>query len=164
MLPVKWRGDGQEFVLLSGNSKEGGMIDGHLRRVVMFPEDGHPDLAANVMNLTGDQRDENVLWDQKRIWIYTRRIGHSMARRFTPQSATLITTNPITGRMCRCRAGSLLEHDQHFHLRFNDLARREHRNLAGPHQHVPQRAALIDLEILIVELHRNRGRRRRCMP
>ena len=46
MLPVNWRGDGQEFVLLSGNVNEGGMIDGHLRRVVMFPDDGHPDLAA----------------------------------------------------------------------------------------------------------------------
>ena len=72
MLPVNWRGDGQEFVLLSGNSKEGGMIDGHLRRVVMFPDDGHPDLAANVMDLTGDPRDEIVLWDQKRVWIYTQ--------------------------------------------------------------------------------------------
>jgi len=72
MLPVNWRGDGQEFVLLSGNSKEGGMLDGRLRRVVMFPEDGHPDLAANVMDLTGDQRDEIVLWDQKRVWIYTQ--------------------------------------------------------------------------------------------
>jgi hypothetical protein len=49
---------GQEFVLLSGNSKKGGMIDGHLRRVVMFPDDGHPDLAANVLDLTGDRRDE----------------------------------------------------------------------------------------------------------
>ena len=72
MLPVNWRGDGQEFVLLSGNSKEGGMIDGHLRRVVMFPDDGHPDLAANVLDLTGDQRDEIVLWDQERVWIYTQ--------------------------------------------------------------------------------------------
>lgn len=72
MLPVNWRGDGQEFVLLSGNSKEGGMIDGHLRRVVMFPEDGHPDLTANVMNLTGDARDEIILWDQNRVWIYTQ--------------------------------------------------------------------------------------------
>ena len=45
-LPVNWRGDGQEFVLLSGNVREGGMIDGHLRRVVMFPDDGHPDLTA----------------------------------------------------------------------------------------------------------------------
>jgi hypothetical protein len=72
MLPVNWRGDGQEFVLLSGNPHEGGMIDGHLRRVVMFPDDGHPDLAANVLDLTGDQRDEVVLWDQERVWIYTQ--------------------------------------------------------------------------------------------
>ena len=58
MLPVNWRGDGQEFVLLSGNAREGGMIDGQMRRVVMFPDDGHPDLAAYVANLTGDARDE----------------------------------------------------------------------------------------------------------
>jgi rhamnogalacturonan endolyase len=72
MLPVNWRGDGQEFVLLSGNPKEGGMLDGHLRRVVMFPDDGHPDLAAYVVDLTGDARDEIVLWDQERVWIYTQ--------------------------------------------------------------------------------------------
>ncbi|MGP8247788.1 MAG: hypothetical protein ACLQVN_25155, partial [Bryobacteraceae bacterium] len=46
MLPVNWRGDGQEFCLLSGNVREGGMIDGRLRQVVMFPDVGHPDLAA----------------------------------------------------------------------------------------------------------------------
>ena len=72
MLPVNWRGDGQEFVLLSGNTKEGGLIDGKLRRVVMFPEDGHPDLAANVLDVTGDARDEIVLWDQQQVWIYTQ--------------------------------------------------------------------------------------------
>ena len=72
MLPVNWRGDGQEFVLLSGNVSEGGMIDGHLRRVVMFPDDGHPDLAVNVLNLTGDARDEIVLWERERVWIYTQ--------------------------------------------------------------------------------------------
>jgi hypothetical protein len=72
MLPVNWRGDGQEFCLLSGNVREGGMIDGWLRRVVMFPDDGHPDLAAEVLDLTGDQRDEVVLWDQNRVWIYTQ--------------------------------------------------------------------------------------------
>lgn len=72
MLPVNWRGDGQEFVLLSGNPKEGGLIDGYLRRVVMFPDDGHPDLAANVLNVTGDARDEIILWDQQRVWIYTQ--------------------------------------------------------------------------------------------
>lgn len=72
MLPVNWRGDGQEFSLLSGNSREGGMIDGKLRRVVMFPDDGHPDLAAYTIDLTGDARDEVVLWDEQRVWIYTQ--------------------------------------------------------------------------------------------
>jgi rhamnogalacturonan endolyase len=72
MLPVNWRGDGQEFVLLSGNIKDGGMLDGHLRRVVMFPDDGHPDLAVNVLNLTGDARDEVVVWNQQQVWIYTQ--------------------------------------------------------------------------------------------
>ena len=72
LLPVNWRGDGQEFVLLSGNAKEGGMIDGNLRRVVMFPDDGHPDLCACVANVTGDARDEVILWDQERVWIYTQ--------------------------------------------------------------------------------------------
>ncbi|MGO9463901.1 MAG: hypothetical protein ACLQVF_07080 [Isosphaeraceae bacterium] len=72
MLPVNWRGDGQEFVLLSGNAHEGGMIDGRMRRVVMFPDDGHPDLAAYVANLTGDARDEVIFWDQERVWIYTQ--------------------------------------------------------------------------------------------
>ncbi len=72
MLPVNWRGDGQEFVLLSGNTREGGMIDGSLRRVVLFPDDGHPDLAAYVANVTGDARDEVILADQERVWIYTQ--------------------------------------------------------------------------------------------
>ena len=72
MLPVNWRGDGQEFILLSGSAKEGGMIDGHLRRVVMLPDDGHPDLTVNVLNVTGDARDEIIAWDQNRVWIYTQ--------------------------------------------------------------------------------------------
>ena len=85
MLPVNWRGDGQEFVLMSGNVQEGGMLDGHLRRVVMFPDDGHPDLAANVLDLTGDQRDEIVLWDQKRVWIYTQDRPFSGTRIYAPR-------------------------------------------------------------------------------
>jgi len=38
----------------------------------MFPNDGHPDLAAAVHDVTGDARDEIVLWDQERVWIYTQ--------------------------------------------------------------------------------------------
>lgn len=88
MLPVNWRGDGQEFVLLSGNIREGGMLDGSLRRAVMFPDDGHPDLCAEVRDLTGDSRDEIVLWDQDRIWIYTQ------DRPFTGERIYAPTRNP----------------------------------------------------------------------
>jgi hypothetical protein len=72
LAPVNWRGDGQEFALLSANVREGGMIDGQLRRVVTFPDDGHPDLAYQVMDVTGDARDEVLVWDQKSVWIYTQ--------------------------------------------------------------------------------------------
>jgi rhamnogalacturonan endolyase len=72
LAPVNWRGDGQEFALLSANVREGGMLDGQLRRVVTFPDDGHPDLAYHVADVTGDSRDEIVLWDQQKVWIYTQ--------------------------------------------------------------------------------------------
>lgn len=85
LLPVNWRGDGQEFALLSGNPREGGMIDGRLRRVVMFPDDGHPDLAAYVINLTGDARDEIVLWNQEEVWIYTQDRPFAGGKIYAPQ-------------------------------------------------------------------------------
>lgn len=84
MLPVNWRGDGQEFSMLSANVVEGGMIDGHFRRAVMFPNDGHPDLAYNVMNLTGDERDEIVVWDTNRVWIYTQDTPFKGSRIYAP--------------------------------------------------------------------------------
>lgn len=70
--PVNWTGDGRDLVLLNGNTQYGGLIDGHGRRVVVFPEDGHPDLCAEVLDLTGDGRDEIVLWDAQRMYIYTQ--------------------------------------------------------------------------------------------
>lgn len=85
LLPVNWRGDGQELALLSGNVREGGLIDGQLRRAVMFPNDGHPDLAAMVADLTGDARDEILLWDQSSIWIYTQDRPFSGPRLYAPK-------------------------------------------------------------------------------
>jgi hypothetical protein len=82
--PVNWRGDGQELALLSGNIREGGMIDGELRRVVMFPDDGHPDLASAVRDVTGDKRDEIILWDQSRVWIYTQDRPFTGSRLYAP--------------------------------------------------------------------------------
>lgn len=70
--PVNWTGDGRDLILLNGSLKRGGMIDGHNRLVVRFPMDGHPELCAEVIDLTGDCRDEIVLWDEKRMFIYTQ--------------------------------------------------------------------------------------------
>ena len=70
--PVNWKGDGTELILLNGNVRLGGMMDGEGERVVTFPDDGHPDLCAEVLDLTGDCRDEIVLWDEKRMYIYTQ--------------------------------------------------------------------------------------------
>ena len=86
MLPVNWRGDGQEFILLSANSKEGGMIDGHLRRVVMLPDDGHPDLTCYVADLTGDARDEILVWNPKELWIYTQDRPFTGKRIYAPRT------------------------------------------------------------------------------
>ncbi len=70
--PVNWTGDGQDLILRNGNIALGGLIDGHNRQVVRFPDDGHPELCAEVIDLTGDCRDEIVLWDEKRMFIYTQ--------------------------------------------------------------------------------------------
>jgi rhamnogalacturonan endolyase len=40
-----------------------------LRRGVR--DKGHPEPRGNVLDLTGDQRDEIVLWDEKRVWTST---------------------------------------------------------------------------------------------
>ncbi len=70
--PVNWLGDGTELILLNGNIRFGGMVDGDGDVVVTFPDDGHPDLCAEVINLTGDPRDEIVLWDEHKLYIYTQ--------------------------------------------------------------------------------------------
>lgn len=70
--PVNWQGDGTELILLNGNVKLGGMLDGEGDRVVTFPDDGHPDMCAEVLDLTGDARDEIVLWDAHKMYIYTQ--------------------------------------------------------------------------------------------
>ncbi|MFC1714489.1 hypothetical protein ACFL6S_12545 [Candidatus Poribacteria bacterium] len=70
--PVNWTGDGTELAFLSGSIEHGGMIDGYGRTVVVFPDDGHPEMCGESLDLTGDARDEIVLWDMERMWIYTQ--------------------------------------------------------------------------------------------
>ncbi|MBN1670596.1 MAG: hypothetical protein JXR37_06165 [Kiritimatiellae bacterium] len=70
--PVNWTGEGTELALMSASVRHGGMLDGHGRRVVLFPDDGHPELACESIDLTGDARDEIAVWDREQLWIYTQ--------------------------------------------------------------------------------------------
>lgn len=85
MLPVNWRGDGQELILLSTDPKYGGMVDGHFRRAVMFPDDGHPDLAYFVLDLDNDGLDEIVTWDENSAWIYKADAPAKGGKLYTPE-------------------------------------------------------------------------------
>lgn len=71
-LPINWTGQPGEYFVHSPNIKWGGMFDAWGRPVVMFPDDGHPDMCNAVLDLTGDCRDEVVVWDQNELWVYTQ--------------------------------------------------------------------------------------------
>ena len=70
--PVNWDGSSQDLVLLSANVKSGGLMDGEGDIVVSFPDDGHPELSSEVLDVTGDERDEIIVWDRKELWVYTQ--------------------------------------------------------------------------------------------
>lgn len=71
-LPLNWTGKAEEFFVLNANVDEGGIYDGYGRRVLDFPDDGHPDMCNAVLDITGDCRDEIVVWDPYKIWVYTQ--------------------------------------------------------------------------------------------
>jgi hypothetical protein len=83
--PVNWDGSGIELLLTSGSLRLGGLLDGRLRSAVQFPDDGHPTLCAEALDLTGDARDEVVLWDLDRMWIYTQDGPASGGRTYRPR-------------------------------------------------------------------------------
>jgi hypothetical protein len=85
MLPLNWKGDGQEYWILSPNPVHGGAFDGWGRRVLRFPADGHPDLCAAALDLTGDCRDEIVVWDPWEIWIYTQSDSQKSGKLYQPK-------------------------------------------------------------------------------
>lgn len=72
ILPVNWNGSGEEFFVLSANVARGGLYDVLGRCVLQFPADGHPDMCFLVQDLTGDPRDEIIVWDPFELWIYTQ--------------------------------------------------------------------------------------------
>ncbi len=85
LLPVNWTGSPPEFFVLSASTREGGLWDGMGRKVADFPADGHPELCNAVLDLTGDCRDEIVVWDPYEIWIYTQKDSPRAGRLFRPK-------------------------------------------------------------------------------
>jgi hypothetical protein len=83
-LPINWSGSPPELFLHNANPTWGGMFDGWGRPVVMFPDDGHPDMCNAVLDLTGDCRDEVVVWDQNRLWVYTQEDSPKPGRLYRP--------------------------------------------------------------------------------
>ena len=84
-LPINWTGKEEELFVLSASARFGGMLDGWGRRAVAFPEDGHPTMCNAVVDLTGDCRDEVVVWDQDEIWIYTQEDSPRSGRLYRPE-------------------------------------------------------------------------------
>ena len=71
-LSLNWTGKTEEFYILNANAAEGGAWDGYGRKVLEFPDDGHPDMSYAVLDITGDCRDEIVVWNPNELWVYTQ--------------------------------------------------------------------------------------------
>jgi rhamnogalacturonan endolyase len=88
-LPINWTGSSEEYFLLSANTEEGGLFDGWGRCVVKFPADGHPDMCNAVLDITGDCRDEIVVWDPFELWVYTQHDNPKRGRLYKPKRSPL---------------------------------------------------------------------------
>jgi hypothetical protein len=88
-LPINWSGRSEEYIVLSANSEEGGLFDGWGRCAVQFPADGHPDMCYAVVDVTGDCRDEIIVWDPWELWIYTQSDNPKPGKLYKP------TRNPL---------------------------------------------------------------------
>lgn len=63
--------DGCHTLILTNTSPSlGGLLDGNLDTVVDFPDDGHPTLATEVVDIDGDGVDEILTFDLDSLWIY----------------------------------------------------------------------------------------------
>ena len=84
-LPVNWTGQPGEYFVHSPNVRWGGMFDGWGRCVVQFPDDGHPDMCNAALDVTGDCRDEIVVWDANEIWVYTQEDNSKAGKLYKPE-------------------------------------------------------------------------------
>lgn len=70
--PVNWDGSGIELMLMNADAKNGGLMNGDGILAVEFPDDGHPTLCCEAIDLMGDEREELVVWDYHKLYIYTQ--------------------------------------------------------------------------------------------
>ena len=70
MPPLDWGGTGTALVLHNTDPEIGGMFDINGHWAVRFPDDGHPTLCYDALDVDGDGRQEIVSWDFNSIWIY----------------------------------------------------------------------------------------------
>ncbi len=102
-LPVNWKGDGEEFFVTSADSILGGMFDDRGQLSVLFPSDGHPVSCYMVQDLTGDARDEVLVWDNLELWIYTQDDNPRMGNTYAPDRIPIY--NHSTHQMNRSLPG-----------------------------------------------------------
>lgn len=88
-LPLNWTGEGEEYFVHNPNILEGGVFDGLGRKVLDFPDDGHPDMCNAVLDIMGDCRDEIVVWNPDDLWVYTQSDNPRGGRLYKP------TRNPL---------------------------------------------------------------------
>ena len=84
-LPLNWTGKSEEFFVLNANVDEGGAFDGWGRKVLEFPDDGHPDMCYAIVDITGDCRDEIIVWNPLEIWVYTQSDNPKTGKLYQPQ-------------------------------------------------------------------------------
>lgn len=87
--PVNWKGDGEEFFMTSADTISGGLFDSEGLLSVAFPSDGHPVSYYMATDLTGDARDEILLWDPGELWIYTQEDNPRMGNTYAPRRIPL---------------------------------------------------------------------------
>lgn len=93
MLPLNWTGKTEEFFVHNPNVDEGGIFDGWGRKVLEFPDDGHPDMCYDVLDITGDCRDEIIVWDPNAIWVYTQENNPQSGKLYKPVRNKLYNTS-----------------------------------------------------------------------
>jgi hypothetical protein len=88
-LTVNWKGDGEEFLIASADTVTGGLLDWQGSLSVEFPSDGHPVKYYMCSDLTGDARDEILVWNSDELWIYTQEDNPRMGNTYAPRRIPL---------------------------------------------------------------------------